>query len=125
MDIREEESDIRAFFSRLKNRDFSGNVGIALKNSIYQFSTTLIGKIGALILTIVLARLLMPEIFRLLQFSFSSNLFFFFCVIFCILDKGFILLGCFKKNLWENIQNLESQKISGMSNLARTIVRIK
>ncbi|MBS3086406.1 oligosaccharide flippase family protein [Candidatus Pacearchaeota archaeon] len=96
MDIREEESDIRAFFSRLKNRDFSGNVGIALKNSIYQFSTTLIGKIGALILTIVLARLLMPEIFGLYSLALSTIIIF---VAFSDLGIGDTLVRFVSKEL--------------------------
>jgi len=36
---------------------------LALKNSAYQFATTFIAKIGGLIFTIMLARLLLPELF--------------------------------------------------------------
>src|SRR3989344_423213 len=74
--LREEESDIRAFFNRVRKKDFSGNVGIALKNSIYQFSATFVGKVGALILTIILARLLMPEVFGLYSLALSTILIF-------------------------------------------------
>lgn len=74
--VKEEESDIKSFFNRIKKRDFSGNAGMAVKNSIYQFSTTFIGKVGSLILTIILARLLMPEIFGLYSLALSTILIF-------------------------------------------------
>jgi len=74
--VKEGESDIKALFNRIKKGDFSGSTGIAIKNSIYQFSTTLIGKIGSLVLTIILARLLMPELFGLYSLALSTILIF-------------------------------------------------
>tara|TARA_Y100000034_G_C6853617_1_gene387569 strand:+ start:5 stop:1324 length:1320 start_codon:yes stop_codon:yes gene_type:complete len=57
-------------------RRFSGYTGIAIKNSIYQFSTTLISKIGSLIFIVILARLLMPELFGLYSLALSTILLF-------------------------------------------------
>jgi stage V sporulation protein B len=57
---------------RIKRRDFSGNTGIAIKNSIFQFSTNIIAKIGSLLFTVVLARLLLPEIFGLYSLALST-----------------------------------------------------
>ena len=94
--IREEESDIRTFFNRIIKKDFSGTAGIALKNSIYQFSTTLIGKVGALILTIILARLLLPEVFGLYTLALATILIF---VAFSDLGIGDSLIRFVSKEL--------------------------
>ena len=51
-------------------------MGLIVKNSIYQFSTTLIAKIGSLIFVIILARLLMPELFGLYSLALSTILLF-------------------------------------------------
>lgn len=71
-----EKSDIKDIFRRIKKRDFSGNTGLAVKNSIFQFSTTIVAKIGSLIFTIILARLLMPELFGLYSLAFSTIMIF-------------------------------------------------
>ncbi len=70
------ESDIKDIWRRIKTRNFSGNIGLTIKNSIYQFSTNLSGKIGSLIFTIILARLLMPELFGLYSLALSTILIF-------------------------------------------------
>ena len=70
------ESDLKSLISRIRRRDFSGYTGLAIKNSIYQFSTSLVAKIGALILTIILARMLMPELFGLYSLALSTVLIF-------------------------------------------------
>ena len=44
---------------------------IVLKNSAYNFTTTLISKIGGLIFTIILARLLLPELFGIYNLVLS------------------------------------------------------
>ena len=67
---------VKNIFKRLKNRDFSGYTGLTIKNSIFQVSTTIISKIGALIFTIILARLLMPELFGLYSLALSTILIF-------------------------------------------------
>ena len=42
------------FTRRLLNRDFSGYAGLAVKNSIFSFLTSAVGKIGSLLFTAVL-----------------------------------------------------------------------
>ncbi len=74
--IKEEKGDIKEIFRRIKKRDFSGNIGLAIKNSLYQFSTSIVAKIGSLIFTIILARLLMPELFGLYSLALSTILIF-------------------------------------------------
>jgi O-antigen/teichoic acid export membrane protein len=63
--ITREENDFKNIFNRFKKRDFSGNTGIAIKNSTYQIGTVLVGKFLALLFTAILARVLMPELFGL------------------------------------------------------------
>jgi len=58
-------------WSSIKSRNFSGNRGQAIKNSAYQFSTNLTAKIGSFVFTIILARLLMPELFGLYSLALS------------------------------------------------------
>lgn len=64
-------------FHRLKKRDFSGNTGLVLKNSVYQTSTNILAKIGSLLFTVVLARILMPELFGLYNLVLSMVLIFY------------------------------------------------
>ncbi len=63
--ITREENDFKNIFNRFRKRDFSGNMGLMIKNSAYQFGIALAGKFLALIFTIILARILMPELFGL------------------------------------------------------------
>ncbi len=70
--LKESQADIKEILKRIKNKDFSGNTGLAVKNSIYQFSTLLTAKIGSLIFTIILARLLLPELFGLYSLALST-----------------------------------------------------
>jgi len=74
--LKKEESDLRDIWRRIKTRDFSGNTGLAIKNSMYQFSTNMVGKIGSFIFVIILARLLMPELFGLYSLALSTILIF-------------------------------------------------
>ncbi len=74
--IFEEEHFLIRMFNRVRKKDYSGNVGIVLKNSVYQFLTTAVSKIGALIVTVILARMLMPEMFGLYTLSVSTILIF-------------------------------------------------
>ena len=62
--------------SRFKKRDFSGNTGKVLKNSFWQIATTLAAKVGSLFFTIILARLMLPEIYGLYGLALSTILFF-------------------------------------------------
>ncbi|MEM4181821.1 MAG: flippase [Candidatus Pacearchaeota archaeon] len=61
---------------RIVKRDFSGNTGIAIKNSIFQFFTNVVAKGGSLIFTIILARMLLPENFGLYTLALSTILIF-------------------------------------------------
>lgn len=74
--IRREENDIKDVFNRLIHRNFRGNIGQAIKNSSYFFSSTLVAKIGSFIFTVILARLLMPELFGLYGLALSTILIF-------------------------------------------------
>lgn len=71
------EADFKAVFTRIIKRDFSGNTGLAIKNSAYQFSTNLTAKVGTLIFMIILARIILPETFGLYNLAFSTVMFFY------------------------------------------------
>ena len=75
-EVKEEERDIMSIFRRLRKRDFSGYTGIAIKNSTYQALTSLLGKGGSLLFTIIVARLLLPELFGLYSLALSTILIF-------------------------------------------------
>lgn len=70
--MNEEEKDLKNIFSRFKKRDFAGTEGQAIKNSSYYLTTTLITKIGSLLFTIIVARLLMPELFGLYSLALAT-----------------------------------------------------
>lgn len=70
--IKEEESEYKNIFHRFLKRDFSGNTGQAIKNSTYNFATTLTAKIGSILFTIIIARLLMPELFGLYSLTLAT-----------------------------------------------------
>ncbi len=74
--VHETESTIKQIFNRIKRKDFSGDAGHAVKNSLYQFSTNIIAKVGSLIFTIILARMLLPELFGLYSLALSTILIF-------------------------------------------------
>lgn len=95
--IKKEERDILSIFKRLKRRDFSGDEGTAVKNSLYQFSTNLSAKIGSLLFTIIIARLLLPEMFGLYSLALST----------IILFVSFSNFG-----VWETIVRFVSREIS-------------
>jgi len=82
---RYEVSDLKEIWKRIKRRDFSGHTGLAIKNSLFQFGATFVGKLGSLVFTIILARLLMPELFGLYSLALSTILMF---GIFCDLGIG-------------------------------------
>ena len=72
--IKEEAKDIKGILGRIKRKDLKGNTGQAIKNSSYQLATLLTAKIGSLIFTIIIARLLMPELFGLYGLALSTIL---------------------------------------------------
>lgn len=57
---------------RFWRRDFSGNSGDVLKNSIIQLIFSLILKVGALLFTIIIARILLPETFGLYTLALGT-----------------------------------------------------
>ena len=72
--IKEEIGDVKNIFSKLKKKDLSGNAGQAIKNSSYQLAITLVAKIGSLFFTIIVARLMLPEIYGLYGLALSTIL---------------------------------------------------
>lgn len=73
--IKTEIKDAGELLGRLKNKDFSGNEGKVIKNSSWQIATTLTSKIGSLLFTIIVARLMLPEIYGLYGLALSTILF--------------------------------------------------
>ena len=69
-----ETQEVRDIFGRVRRKDFSGNAGQAIKNSSYQLVTTIIAKISSLLFTIILARILLPELFGLYSLALSTIL---------------------------------------------------
>lgn len=74
--IREEEEEIKSFAKRILKRDFHGNTKEAINNSSWQFSTTVLAKLGSILFTIILARILLPEIYGLYGLALSTILLF-------------------------------------------------
>jgi len=72
--IKEEAKDIRGILGRIKRNDLKGNTGQAIKNSTYQLATLLTAKIGSMLFMIILARMLMPELFGLYGLALSTIL---------------------------------------------------
>lgn len=70
--LKEGGSDLKKIFGRFRKRDFSGNAGQAIKDSSYQLTQNIIFKFGSLLFTIVIARLLMPELFGLYSLALST-----------------------------------------------------
>ncbi len=70
--IHEEEHDLKNIFNRFRKRDFSGTAGQAMKNSSYQLTQNLIFKFGSLLFTIVVARMLLPELFGLYSLALAT-----------------------------------------------------
>lgn len=89
----------RKFQKKIKDRDFSGNLGLAIKNSSWQLATNITAKVGSLILTIILARMLMPELYGLYGLALSTIL-----LIGCFSDLGLTtsLVTFLSKNIDKN-----------------------
>ncbi len=75
-EIKQDKKEILGILDMIKKRKFKGYTGMAVKNSIFQFSTTLVAKAGSLIFTIIIARLLMPELFGLYSLALSTIILF-------------------------------------------------
>lgn len=72
----EEKNDFKEIWNRIRKKDFSGNAGQAIKNSVYQFSTNVTTKIGAFIFTVIMARILVPNLFGAYSLALSTILMF-------------------------------------------------
>jgi len=59
-------------FKKFKESSSKGYSGLAIKNSVHQVSIILITKIGSLIFTAIIARILMPELFGLYSLVFFT-----------------------------------------------------
>lgn len=70
--IREEKKDLLNVFNRFKRKDFRGSGGEAIKNSTYQLMITLSAKIGSLLFTALIARMLLPELFGLYSLTLAT-----------------------------------------------------
>lgn len=70
--IHEEERDLKGLFSMFRNRKFEGTAGQAVKNSSFQFTQNIIMKFGGLFFTIVVARMLLPELFGLYSLALAT-----------------------------------------------------
>jgi len=73
--IKKEENNFKDILRRIIKRDFSGTYGLAIKNSTYQLLTTGTAKIGSLLFTIIVARLMLPELFGLYNLALSTVVF--------------------------------------------------
>jgi O-antigen/teichoic acid export membrane protein len=74
--VKEGTQEVRGIFDRIRRRDFSGNTGQAVKNSIYQIAVTVTTKVGALIFSILIARMLLPELYGYYLLTLSTILLF-------------------------------------------------
>jgi len=88
--------EVQGVLGKVKRRDFSGNTGQAVKNSSYQLATTLFAKIGSLLFTIILARMLMPELFGLYSLALSTII---LIALFSDLGIGTAMLTFISKSL--------------------------
>lgn len=117
--IIEEESELKGIFNRIIKRDFSGNSGQAVKNSVYQFSTNLVAKFGSLLFTILIAGelisvkllgfeqpLLSPELFGLYSLALGTILMF---SVFADFGVGQIFIKIISKEL--GLKRLKKAKI--------------
>ena len=60
--IKRGKDEVFSILDIIKNRKFEGNKGLVIKNSVYQFSTSVVAKIGSILFTIIIARMLLPEL---------------------------------------------------------------
>jgi O-antigen/teichoic acid export membrane protein len=63
-------------FDIIRKEKFVGYTGLAIKNSLYQIITSTTTKIASLVFVIILARMLLPELFGLYSLALSTILLF-------------------------------------------------
>ena len=98
--------NLKDIFRRIRKRDFSGNTGIVIKNSAIQFSTNVVAKGGSLLFTIILARMLMPELFGLYSLALSTILIF---ATFSELGIGHTLIRFVSKEFAKNKKKIKAK----------------
>ena len=64
-------SQTKEVLKKLKNKEDKSLTNQTLKNSIFNFSISLISKVGAMIFTILIARILLPDLFGLYNLILS------------------------------------------------------
>jgi len=74
--LKKEGKEFFGILDMIRHRNFVGYTGLAIKNSTYQFLTTGIAKAGSLIFTIIIARMLLPELFGLYSLALSTIIIF-------------------------------------------------
>ena len=99
--VGEKTKGIGEIWKRMKKRDLKGNSGQLIKNSSWQLATSLTAKIGSLVFTIILARLMLPEIYGLYGLTLSTIL---FMGIFSDFGIGTALITFLSKTLDKNPQ---------------------
>lgn len=71
-EVVEEENFVKTIFNRFRKKNFTGNTGQAIKNSSFQLTQNIVMKVGSLLFTIALARILMPEKMGLYSLALST-----------------------------------------------------
>jgi O-antigen/teichoic acid export membrane protein len=99
------QNEAFGIFKRIKNRDFTGNTGLAVKNSLFSFFSALVLKIGSLAFTIIIARMLMPELFGLYSLALSTIV---FMTTFCDLGIGTVLISYVSRELAKKKSNAKA-----------------
>lgn len=97
--LKKERATFKEIFNRIKKRDFSGSEGLEIKNSFFIMLISFVAKIGALIFTIIVARLLMPELFGLYSIVLAVIMTF---VLFSDLGIGDAIVRFISKELGRN-----------------------
>jgi len=97
--LEEEGLILKGIFNRFKKRNFNGTGGQTVKNSTYQLATIIVAKVTALFFTIIIARMLLPELFGLYSLAISTI---FLVSSFSDLGLGSALITFVSKSLGKN-----------------------
>ncbi|MFH1325274.1 MAG: oligosaccharide flippase family protein [archaeon] len=97
--LKKEEFILKEFINRIRKKDFSGSEGLEIKNSFFMMLTSFATRIGSLIFTIIIARLLMPELFGLYSIVLAVIMVF---ALFSDLEIGSAFVRFISKELGRN-----------------------
>jgi len=111
----ESKSNTQKIIKRVRKRDFSGNAGVVLKNSSYHLASNLVVKISSLIFTVIMARLLMPELFGLYSLALSTILIF----------AAFTELGLSETLVRFVSKELSKNNVSKAKSYAKHLIKLK